>query len=242
MFTTFVSKPAAAHRTAVILAALVVAAWGLLIAWQSSSYAELLGHEALADHHIPFAVHLAAFTLSWLLMTAAMMLPVSLPRILTSQPAQTRSTWASTSVVLGYLAPWVGFGLLAFVGDSRLHELAGHGGPLAWAADFIAPAILLAAGIYQLTPLKRRFLARCQPARNPAPAGALLRGLRLGADCVGSCGALMLLMFALGHHRLDWMLVLGAIAAAERLTHWGPRLAALVGIGLIAWAGLVMVG
>jgi predicted metal-binding membrane protein len=111
----------------------------------------------------------------------------------------------------------------------------------------VAPAVLLVAGIYQLTPLKQRALAHCRlpqaddvhgTTESKTTWSALPQGLRLGALCVGSCWSLMLLMFALGHNRLDWMLVLAGIMAGERLLPWGGRLAYLIGFALIVWATL----
>jgi predicted metal-binding membrane protein len=61
-------------------------------------------------------------------------------------------------------------------------------------------------------------------------------GLRLGIFCVGSCWSLMLLVFALGHDRLDLMLALSGIMAAERLAPWGRRLSLLVGFALMVLA------
>ncbi len=105
--------------------------------------------------------------------------------------------------------------------------------------------MVLVAGLYQLTPLKRIFmdghrlshaLLRPGGAETQSDGGALRQGLMLGLACVGSCWAMMLLMAAVGHNRLDWMLVLGGVMAAERLTPWGRRLAWLVGFLLIVWA------
>jgi len=103
-----------------------------------------------------------------------------------------------------------------------------------------APAIMLLAGLYQLTPFKRRSMARCRPSQSLFlqggmekinRVGTLKQGLRLGIFCVGSCWSLILLMFALGHNRLDWMLALGSIMTAERFTPWGHRLAGGVCFG-----------
>lgn len=249
MLSEFSLKQEASRRASWFLAALVVSAWGLLFAWQRSPYADLLGHEALADHHISFTMHLALFLLSWLLMILAMMLPVNLPAILDARGGRAQSFSTTAAVVLGYITPWVLFGLLAFLGDSRLHELTEHGGPLERTSGFIAPAIILAVGIYQLTPFKHSFTERCRLPENARIGGnagrmarAFPRGLRLGAVCMGSCWALMLLMFALGHHRLDWMLIIGGIVYIERWAAWGHRLARVVGFALVVWAAWSGIG
>ena len=236
MLSEFLLKPETSRRASWFLAALVVSAWGLLFAWQRSPYADLLGHEALAHHHVSFSMHLALFLLSWLLMILAMMLPVNLPVILNARGGGAQSFSITAAVVLGYSTPWVFFGLLAFLGDSLLHELTEHGGMLEMASGFIAPSIILAAGIYQLTPTKRSFTERCGQPEKSRIARAFPRGLRLGALCMGSCWALMLLMFALGHHRLDWMLIIGGFVFVERWVAWGHRLARVVGAALVVYA------
>ena len=242
MLTEYLPKPTGPRRFYMLFGALIIAAWGLLIAWQNSPYAELLGHESLADHHIPFASHLGGFLLSWLLMTVAMILPANLPLLAQTQRNRMGMNWSAAQMVVGYHLPWIGFGLLAFLGDSILHELAEEGAPLAGASGFIAPAILLTVGIYQLTPIKRKFIERCKPTGElglppdaPHQVSAIKHGFRMGLNCVGSCCSIMLLMFALGQHRLEWMVVLGGIASAERFLPWGSRLAQWVGAGIIAW-------
>lgn len=242
----YLSIPMPARRVNLIFGVLIVAAWVLLVLWQRSPYAEMLGHETLGEHHISFPLKLSGFLVSWLLMTVAMMLPGSMPILIrsaqpTGQPA--RDFRFVAWIVLGYLSPWVLFGLLAFLGDSVLHDLTETGGPLAGFSRWIAPSIVLAAGLYQFTSIKWRFTQLCQTSHGmhirmemKGTAHALREGVKLGLFCVGSCWSLMLLIFALGHHRLDWMLVMGIIFAGERRTPWGQKLAWLVGFILLVWA------
>jgi predicted metal-binding membrane protein len=150
-------------------------------------------------------------------------------------------------IVLGYLLPWTLFGLLVYIGDGFLHEMAETATPLSAFPDLIAPATVMIAGLYQLTPLKRSFMMRCRTPhaeniqsveKKVSRAGAVKQGILAGGFCVGNCWSLMLLMSAIGQHRLDWMLALGCIMAAERLAPWGYRLARLVGLALVIWAAL----
>ena len=106
----------------------------------------------------------------------------------------------------------------------------------------IGAAILAIAGGYQFTELKYRCLDKCR-----APLGfviehwrgageksqALLLGVRHGAFCVGCCWCLMLLMFAVGSANIGWMLVLGAVMAAEKNLPAGRRLATPIGAVLL---------
>jgi predicted metal-binding membrane protein len=243
MINEFWRIPAPARRINLTVAVLIAAAWGLLVLWQRSHYAELLGHESLGDHHFSFSMKLLAFLLSWFLMTVAMMLPGSIPILIRSaQPTglPARDFRFLVWIILGYLSPWVLFGLLAFLGDSVLHDLTETGGPLGGFSRWIAPSIALAAGLYQFTSIKWRFTQLCQTSHAIHSrialknlTNALGKGFGLGFFCVGSCWSLMLLMFALGHHQLGWMFVMGVIFAGERLSPWGQKLAWLVGFILL---------
>ena len=113
-------------------------------------------------------------------------------------------------------------------------------------AGIIAPGLVFLAGIYQFTPMKRACLARCCPEGTsfatlvrPGHRSPWTLGLRQAVFCLGSCWALMLLMFALGGVSLIGMLVLGLISAAERLDVHGPVLVRAVGIFLVLWAGVL---
>jgi predicted metal-binding membrane protein len=67
-------------------------------------------------------------------------------------------------------------------------------------------------------------------------------GLRHGLFCLGCCWTLMLLMFAVGGANLGWMLALGAIMTAERVSRWGRYLTRPLGLALILWAVLYLAG
>lgn len=249
MKTVFLPKSTDTRRFYLVLGALIALAWGLLAVWQRSAYAEMLGHEIVGHHGISPAWRFMMFLLSWSLMVVAMMLPGSL-NVLSHyvKPTWHRagSSRMAGGIILGYLSSWIFlFGLLVYMSDVFLHEMTEPAAPLAAFSDFIAPAIVMVAGVYQLTPFKRGFIRRCRTSHALLPqskgvkisgTAALRQGMQLGILCIGSCWSLMLLMSALGHHRLDWMLALGGIMAAERLAPWGQRLASLVGLALIVWA------
>jgi predicted metal-binding membrane protein len=102
-------------------------------------------------------------------------------------------------------------------------------GILAWdeAGRYVAGGAILAAAIYQLSPLKKRSLRRCRNPRafvsehwRPGSVGALRMGIEHGRVCVGSSGALMATLFALGVMSVGWMVLVGALLAAEKLLPW----------------------
>ena len=186
----------------------------------------------------------------WVTMMAAMMLPSSLPMVLlVGRVAQGRSDargpLAPTIVfVAGYLGAWTAFGLGAF-GLARLVRGL-EPGFLSWGEQgpIVAGSALVAAGLYQLTPLKRICLRHC---RSPLsfvvrhwrddPLSAARLGTAHGAYCVGCCAGLMLILFALGVMSLLWMAIVAALVFAEKVVPAGDRLSplvagALVGVGL----------
>jgi predicted metal-binding membrane protein len=167
----------------------------------------------------------------WLTMTAAMMLPSTLPML--STYARVARPPRTAMFVLGYLAAWTAFGLAAYVACSSLASVAPEwdsGG--AW----LAGGAIAAAGLYQLTPLKQACLRHCRgPLRFVVDgrAGALRMGAEHGGYCVGCCWGLMAALFALGVMSLFWTAVVGAAIFAEKVLPRGERLAAAVAVALV---------
>jgi predicted metal-binding membrane protein len=115
----------------------------------------------------------------------------------------------------------------------------------------IAALIVLAAGLYQFTPLKQICLDKCRAPYSflvqhwrgkHARRDALRLGIRHGLFYLGCCWTLMLLMFAVGGANLGWMLALGALMTAERTTRLGRRLTRPLGGALIVWGLLHLAG
>ena len=162
----------------------------------------------------------------WMTMTAAMMLPTVLPHV-----AWLTRRAPALLFAVGYLAVWTAYGLAAY----SLYRLvtAFDTGWLAWdeAGPYVAGGMIVAAGLYELTPLKRRSLRRCRRLRDDA--GALRSGLEHGVDCVGCSGGLMLVLFAVGVMSLFWMAVVAAVIFAEKVLPRGAGLTRAVALGLV---------
>ena len=101
--------------------------------------------------------------------------------------------------------------------------------------------LLLAAGVYQFTPLKRVCLRQCRTPLGfvvtewrEGTGGGLVMGIRHGAFCLGCCWALMILLFAFGAMNLRWAAALAVIVAIEKVAPWGERLSQAAGGLLIA--------
>jgi predicted metal-binding membrane protein len=183
------------------------------------------------------------FTGVWVTMMAAMMLPSIAPMVLAHARVQIGATPA---FVAGYLLTWAAVGMLgyALVEGVRLLDL----GVLAWdeAGPYVAGGAILAAAIYQLSPLKDHGLRRCRNPRafvsehwRPGPIGALRMGVEHGRVCVASSWALMAALFALGVMSVGWMVLVAALIAIEKLLPW--RTVATRGIAvLLAVLGIAL--
>ena len=189
----------------------------------------------------------------WCGMMVAMMLPSAAPMILlfaavNRKQRDTGHPYVATSIfAIGYLAAWAGFSLVAVMlqwGFQRTGILS----PMLVATNAIfGGSLLLAAGVYQLTPIKHACLRRC---RSPlaflgthwrqGAGGAFRTGLLHGVFCVGCCGFLMGLMFFGGVMNLYWVAGLAALVALEKTLPSGHWLGNATGVALLAWgAGML---
>jgi len=165
----------------------------------------------------------------WVTMTAAMMLPTTVPAV--RHVARVARHAPMLLFTAAYLAVWTVYGLLAYGVYQLLTSL--DLGRLAWDRDgpYAAGAVIVAAGLYELTPLKRRCLEHCRTG--PDTGNAFRGGLAHGLDCVGCSGALMAVLFVLGVMSLFWMAVVAVVIFAEKVLPHGPRFAPAVAVGLV---------
>jgi predicted metal-binding membrane protein len=226
------------RRVLVVLAALVAASWLTLVLWGRSGAADYLDHEGLAR---PNVLRVGLLAAGWLLMTLAMMLPASLPflgQLLRRSPAPGAGR-RTAGLLAGFGAVWLVFGVAVTVSDIGVHRLVASAPAVGERAWLVFPITLVVAGAYQLSRTKRQSLALC---RDPSPALSTLwvgrtsadplrAGLRHGVDCIGSCGGLMLVVFALGMTNLAAMAVGTAVTVVER--RFGVRAVVLVGLALL---------
>lgn len=168
----------------------------------------------------------------WVTMTVAMMLPSAAPTaLLVARISRGLPTLLFTA---GYLAAWTVYGLVAYglfrlVASLDLDWLAwDQGGP------YVAGGSIVVAGIYELTPLKQRFLRRCRNLRQERRLGGLSIGLEHGVYCIGASWALMAVLFALGVMNVLWMAFVAAVIFAEKVLPHGLRLSRVVGPVLVA--------
>ena len=233
-----------------VLYAAIAFAWIVCIWAEFSGAASQFHHHALYAVARPYWFALVAVFASWLVMTAAMMLPSSLGFIRMYAATASNAPAFPAAFVLfvgAYFAVWTAFAIVAFLGDMQLHRAVDAWPWLSAHANIIPAATLALAAVYQFTPLKDACLRACRH-----PGVYLMRhyrrgpfnGLRLGFGhalyCLGCCWALMLVMFAAGAAHLAWMGILAAIMLVEKSTRHGERIVAPTGIAFAALALLAL--
>jgi len=202
---------------------------------------------AMAAQPWDLAAALFAFAM-WSVMMAAMMLPSAAPMVLLAARTPGGSHARTALFALGYLAVWTVFsaGATALQGGLQALRLLTDSGLVHQDA---AGVVLIAAGVYQWTPLKGRCLEHCRSPLSfllhhwrPGYAGALRVGLAHGAYCLGCCWVLMLLLFVSGVMNLLWAAGLAVLVLLEKVLPGGPWLARAVGVGLMLWGAALLGG
>ncbi len=190
----------------------------------------------------------------WWVMMIAMMIPSAAPMILlyarVFRQGQARGQISgalvpTASFAAGYLVCWLGFSALATALQFALEQIGLVHGMWMWSTSrWLTAALLIVAGLFQLTWLKGACLEHCRaPASFLAEhwragrLGAFRLGLVHGAYCLGCCWALMLLLFAAGIMNLVWIAGLAILVLVEKLAPFGGRLgpisaALLIGAGV----------
>lgn len=186
MSTARLAQPARLRMTALAATfGIAAAAWAVTL-WQSN------GMDMGVSTRLG---SLAFFVPSWVAMMAAMMLPGAAPAVLRSARSTGRARTVPTFIA-AYLGVWTLVGLAVYA-LYRPHTAV------------VAGVVAIAAGVYELTPLKRRFRERC---RNGVRSGFVF-----GLWCVGSSIGLMLLLVTLGVMSIPWMFAIAIVVVAQKL-------------------------
>jgi predicted metal-binding membrane protein len=188
------------------------------------------------------------FLAIWVVMMAAMMFPAAAPMILTFHRLQAGKrlrggafvpTWV---FVAGYMLVWTLAGVAAYAVALAAEAAAASAALSPAAAALIGGAVLVAAGLYQLTPLKDLCLSKCRTpvgfimtSWREGTAGALRMGLVHGGYCLGCCWLLFAVLFTLGMMNIAAMAAVTALIFAEKTLPWGRRAARASAAILIAY-------
>jgi len=235
----------------VVLAALLILAalaWAYVL-WLAHDMAMPMGPMMAPAAHA-WSIADFGFTFAmWAVMMVGMMTPSAAPMILiyarvARQAAGQGHVFASTLwFAAGYLLAWVAFSALAALAQGALIDAALITPMLASAGRYFGGAVLIAAGLYQWTPLKDACLAQCRAPLDfimrhggfrPRAHRALMLGLRHGLYCVACCWALMALLFVGGVMNVLWIAGLAIFVLFERVLPAGRLVARVGGTALIA--------
>jgi len=208
---------------------------------------------AVATPAVWTPAYAALIVVMWGIMMVAMMLPSAAPMILLfatvgRKQRERGAPPVSTGLfVLAYMVVWTGFSVLA-TGIQWGLERAGQLSAMMTSTSLaLGGGILLAAGIWQLTPLKHACLRHCRAPLSflaqrwrAGRAGAFRMGLEHGAFCLGCCWVLMGLLFYGGVMNLYWIAGIAAFVLLEKTIPAGHRFGSAAGIVLIAWGGALL--
>jgi predicted metal-binding membrane protein len=228
-----------------LLASAIVPAW-MFVVWSTTNmdHPIVMLMMPMAGGWNPFTV--AAVFAMWSTMMAAMMLPAALPIL---GAYQRMATSKAPGIVQGgvvYFAAghalvWVGFAAAATVAQWGLVG-SDHVEPMVieLKSPAIGGAVLIAAGVFQWTPLKDACLSRCRSPFGflltewrPGHVGAFVMGARYGLFCLGCCWALMALLFVFGAMNLLAIVALALIVILEKIVPHGEWLARAIGAALV---------
>jgi len=200
------------------------------------------------------AAALAPLFLMWAEMMFAMMLPSATPMILTfamvnRKRQEQKEPFVPTGLfVLGYLAVWTGFSAAAALTQWALHATALLSPMMVSTSPILGGGLLIAAGVFQWTPLKHACLRQC---RSPltflmtdwreGKSGAFVMGLKHGAYCTGCCWFLMALLFVAGVMNIWWVAIVAVVVLVEKIAPQGLWIGKGIGLVLAGWGAWMIV-
>lgn len=235
--------------TALILA-LSLIGWTLL-AWMALDMSHPVAQLMMPESKSWSMANLWAILFMWVIMMAAMMLPSALPTVMTFARLceRDREHRRFLAFVGAYLLVWIGFSVAATALQwcLQFEELLN---PMIVSTSVgLNGSLLLIAGVYQFSPLKRVCLAHCRTPLGfllgewrTGILGAFIMGLRHGGFCLGCCWALMALLFVGGVMNIAWIAALSIAVAIEKMAPYGDKVAPVLGIGLIVAGAVRLIG
>jgi predicted metal-binding membrane protein len=247
------------HRRAIVLGALATvtaAAWAYLLLGGAIEMEMMdMGGGQMMPMPAWSPTYAALISVMWWVMMVAMMLPTAAPTVL----LVTSLAWdrlanpnlvpaAALLFASGYLLVWCGFSLAATLLQWSLDNAGLLSERMAFGDAILASTVLIAAGVYQWTPLKDACLRHC---RSPSEflfrhlrlglLGAVGTGVRHGLFCLGCCWMLMTLLFVGGLVSLTWVGVIALFVLFEKTMPWGDWMSRFVGVLLVFWGVINLV-
>lgn len=212
-----------------------------------------MAHHAMRTERVQLNGLPATFVM-WCVMMVAMMLPTAVPaislflRLFGKRHPTGAAAVTTTMYVVGYLGAWIGYAVFAALAQEAFTQSSMLTPTAASASRVMSGLVLLAAGIFQFTPLKTACLTKCRAPLGfflaewrDGKTGALVLGLRHGSYCVGCCWALMMVLFVVGVMNLAWMALLSVFSLGEKSVPARWHLSRIMGAILVAWGTSIAV-
>ena len=250
------SQTSALERGAVLgaLVAATLVSWLYLVPASADMYGDMNGLSAWMMTAEWDARYAFLIFLMWAVMMVGMMLPSAASTVLLfhtvvrNQPNPDRPVRRSYAFALGYLLAWAAFSALATAAQWALARLGLLSPMMETTGAWLGPVLLIAAGVYQWTPLKQACLTHCRSplsflshAWRPGVSGALRVGLDHGLYCIGCCWSLMLLLFVGGVMSLVWIAGITVFVLVEKLLPFGDATSRIGGVLLVLGGASMLV-
>ncbi len=238
------------------LTGIILLAWAYLVYLAATMQTTDMGMDiSMASMQVWGVMDASLTFVMWLVMMVAMMTPSAVPVILMYRKVgqvqhkendRLSSTWL---FLAGYLVTWAGFSAAGTLAQWGLHSAALLTPMMASASPLLGGVLLVAAGVYQLTPLKNACLSHCRTPMGfllaewrDGKLGPLVMGMRHGLYCVGCCWLLMALLFVGGVMNLVWVALIAAYVLVEKVAPARMWLTRISGIAAIAWGLWLVAG
>ena len=233
----------ARQRNAILVVLVVLAAVGWVVVLRQAAEPMAPGTSEAMDPDLTMGGSWPLFLTMWVAMMVAMMFPAAAPMVLMYGRMRKSDPPSVALFTLAYIALWFVFGLGAYLLSAALEEAASHSEWVAVNWGRTGGALLVLAGVYQLTPLKDICLRHCRTPLSfvmtqwrDGRSGALKMGLIHGLYCVGCCWLLFLILIPLGVMNVAAMVAVAALVFAEKVVPHGRA------VGIIAAAGMIAYG
>jgi predicted metal-binding membrane protein len=235
------------------LAVVTAIAWAYLVYLVREMGTMDMAHAmSMPQMHSWGAVELLLLFAMWAVMMVAMMVPSVTPLILlfaraNREKGRSRVVGSAGILLFGYLLVWWSFSVLATLVQWRLHSAALLSPMMMSTSSVLGSLLLVAAGVFQFTPLKQACLVHCRSPLSFLMSewrdgrwGTLVMGLKHGTYCVGCCWMLMALLFVAGVMNLLWIAAIAVFVLVEKAAPRGNLIGRVAGAALIA-AGIALI-
>ena len=249
-----ISRRAERYLVIAGLTGVIAGAWAYLVPASLDMYGDMDGPAAWMMEATWDGRYLVLLLGMWAAMMVAMMLPSALPtllmfhRVAQNDPGVDSPARRTGAFAGGYVLAWTAFSAAVTLLQWALAEAALLSPMMVSASPWLGGVLLLVAGVFQWTPLKRACLDHCRSPLafivqhcRPGLPGALRLGSQHGLYCVGCCWALMLLLFVGGVMSLLWIAAITVFVLVEKLAPQGVRGGRLSGAALVLGGAWVLV-